>query len=218
MTPLRTLLRSGMLARIFSVQTDRELHEIIARLCVLFEDLRIEISGLCAEDLDRLDECGKIGRQLYFLRRSLATLFEFTEALKELDQLPAFRPIRARFHPIAERHWARALTYFEKHERHVVRMRHNVGGHFGKQAADAAVANLLPSAVGSLEIALNSKGGGAKLYFATEIVATAVLKNVVGDSSQTKTRRMMRHAVVAYRNAVWAVDCVTGTYLWERFG
>lgn len=41
----------GYLASIFSPGSDRELHSLIACVCVLFEDLRIEIAGIYADDL-----------------------------------------------------------------------------------------------------------------------------------------------------------------------
>ena len=214
--PIQTLQRWGRLTTIFSA--GNELHVLIAGLCVLFEDLRIEISGIAADDLGRLDECGKNGRGLYFLRRSIATLHEFTMALNELDQLPSFQPVRARFNEVAQRHWARAIRYFRKHDSYVARMRNNVGGHFGKQAAKTALKNLAPTSIDSLEFISYGPAGGARLFFASEIAATATLRNVKGDSSQAKARKMMRHASVGYRHAVWAFDCIIKFYLWERFG
>jgi hypothetical protein len=64
---------------------------------VLFEDLRVEIAGISAGDLDAMDECGKELRRFYFLRRSIATLHEFGIALQELDQLPSFQPLKEKF-------------------------------------------------------------------------------------------------------------------------
>jgi hypothetical protein len=216
--PLQTLTRCGRLAAVFSCRTEKELHALIACICVLFEDLRIEISGQSAIDLGGLDDCGRRARELYFLRRSMATLFEFTTALDELDRLESFQPVRKRFHKVADHHWRRALAYFRKHRQHITRMRHHVGGHFGKQAARLAISNLLPDAVGNIEIAFYNGGGGAKLHFANEIAATAVLWNVRGATSTARAHKMMRHALVAYRHAAFAVDCVTSTYLWDRFG
>ncbi|MCU1340273.1 MAG: hypothetical protein JWO19_5854 [Bryobacterales bacterium] len=217
--PIQTQQRWGRLASVFSAQSGKELHALIAGACVLFEDLRIEIAGMSASDLGGLDECGKNGRRLYFQRRSMATLHEFTIAIEELDKLPSFQTIRERFSKIAQRHWKQALTYFRKHERYVARMRHHVGGHFGSQAAELAVQNLLPDVFGSLEIAHYESGrGGAKLFFASEIAATAVLRHVKGDGNQAKARKMMRRAIVGYRHAVRAVDCIIATYLWGRFG
>jgi hypothetical protein len=216
--PYETRTRCGRLATVFSRRAEKELHSLIACLCVLFEDLRIELAGQGARDLGRLDLCGKSMRQLYFLRRSMATLFEFATVLDELDQLPSFQTIRAGFDQRTDLIWVRALAYFRKHKGYISRLRHHVGGHFGKQAATLAVESLLPDHVGTLEIAFYGGGGGAKLFFANEIAATAVLLHVRGRTPQAKARKMIRHALVAYRHAAWAVDCVTSTYLWERFG
>jgi hypothetical protein len=205
-------------ATVFSNRSGEDLHTLIACLCVLFEDLRIEVAGIAAKELGDLDECGKGGRQLYFLRRSMATLHEFASVLSEIDQLPSFQVVRAGFSTTSQRHWPRALTYFRRHERYIARIRHNVGGHFGKQAAALALANLLPNALGKLEIALYGQGGGAKLFFTNEIAATATLLHVRGTNSEAKARRMIRHALVAFRHATFAVDCITANYLWDRFG
>ena len=51
------------------------------------------------------------------------------------------------------------------------------------------------------------------MFVANEIAATAALRNVKGANSEVKARTMMRHAVVAYRYAARAVDCVIVTYL-----
>jgi len=184
----------------------------------LFEDLRIEIAGQAADNLGGLDECGKEGRKLYFLRRSIATLHEFATVLRELDQLPSFQPIRARFDVVARTHWTHAVAYFQKNDRYIARIRHHVGGHFGINAAELAIENLLPEAVGALEVFFTQKGGGAKLFFANEIAATGTLRHVRGDTIPARARRLVCHALVAYRKAVWAVDCIAASYLWERFG
>jgi hypothetical protein len=216
--PTQTLQRWGRLRSVFSTSSNMELHAQIASISVLFEDLRIELAGISADTLGELDEIGKSRRSLYFLRRSIATLHEFTNALNELDKLPSFESIRTRFNEGSGRHWRRALTYLRKHERYVARMRHHVGGHFGKQAAMLAIESLLPDAVSSLEIALYGGGGGAKLFFESEIAATALLKNISGTSSADKARKMIRHAIIGFRHAVRAVYCVTVHYLWDRFG
>jgi hypothetical protein len=107
--PIVTRLRYGRLSAVFPTQRNKLLHQQIARLCVLFEDLRIEVSGMAAEDLGRLDEVDPKLRGLYFLRRSVGTLHEFTEALREIDQSVEFTEIRERLKSIgAIQHWVRA--------------------------------------------------------------------------------------------------------------
>lgn len=217
-TRLRSVTRSGTLATVFSVRTDKELHALMACLCVLFEDLRIELSGVQADDLGTLDECNKSGRKFYFLRRSIATLHEFATAIQELDQLPSFQAIKADFNVVVAKHWVSAVVYFKDHANYIARMRNNVGGHFGRASAKAAIAHLLPDAAGSLEVIFTNRGGGAKLFFANEIVATGALYHVPGSCVSAKSRRLVRHALVAFRKATRAVDCIVYAYLWERFG
>lgn len=216
--PLRTRTRSGRLASVFSTVTSRHLHSVIASLSVLFEDLRIELNGMSAEDLGRLDECGKTYRELYFTRRSIATLHEFSQLLHELNAIPEFERIRSTFDPTVERAWSRAVRYFGKYDRYVKRLRNNVGGHFGRAAGEEAIKHLLPDASGCLEVRFFQTGGGAKLGFATELAATGTLCHVPGSSIPAKARRLYRHALVGYRMAVRAVDCIMVMYLWDRFG
>jgi hypothetical protein len=217
--PKETRFHSGILSKIFSIYTRKQLHQQIAPLCVLFEDLRIEIAGIAAKDLGPLDETGQKGRSLYFLRRSIGTLHEFADALDQMDNSPEFVHIRARLDDDELRLWNRDITFFRKHANRVARVRHHVGGHFGAQAGQHAIENLLPDAAGSLEVKLfDDRRGGAKLHFASEIAATALIRNLRGRDSQDKIRRLLRLTVVAYRHAVRAVDCITGVCLWERFG
>src|ERR1700756_4122568 len=91
--PKETRLRSGNLSNIFSVHIRKQLHQDIARLCVLFEDLRIEIAGIATKELGPLDDAGEKGRSLYFLRRSIGTLHEFANALDKIDNSPEFGDI-----------------------------------------------------------------------------------------------------------------------------
>jgi hypothetical protein len=51
-----------------------------------------------------------------------------------------------------------------------------------------AIANLLPDAAGSLDVVFTDKGGGAKLNFAHEIVATGALRHVPGPTIAAKCR------------------------------
>ena len=218
MRPQKTLTRWGKLGTIFSARSEKDLHALIACLCVLFEDLRIEINGISESDLGRLDECGKNGRKFYFQRRSIATLHEFGEVLRDLENLPSFAPVKAHFSPMALRHWVRAIDCFQKYDRYVARLRNNVGGHFRRQAGIFAIENFWPDVTGKLELVHYGDGGGAKLFFATGIATTATLRQVSGATSAAKARKLVRHSVVAYRHAVWAVNCIVNDYLWDRFG
>jgi hypothetical protein len=213
----RSYVRCGKLSSAFST-SDKELYALIACLCVLFEDLRMELARQIAEEIHGVDECSKAGRKFYFLRRSIATLHEFAIAIERLDQYPSFQPIKAVFHALSKKHWNRAVKYFRKHKSYIARLRNNVGGHFGPEAAKSAISHLLPDVVGTIEVTFTNGGGGAKLLFAHEIAATGALYHVPGADTAAKSRRLIRQAVVGYRKAIWAVDCIGVEHLWDRFG
>jgi len=217
--PCRTLSRSGRSHDVFSQSRDAVvLHSLIASLCVLFEDLRIEIAGQAATELRELDACGKTLRRLYFLRRSTATLHEFSTVLRELDRLPEFESIRSQFNRVAHVHWSRAVSYFQGKDEAIARLRHNVGGHFRRQGAKLALSGLNCDSVGTLEIDFYSNGAGAKHLFVGELLAVGMLRHVKGRTTAERSRRLVREVVVAYRKAAWAVDAIAATYLWDRFG
>lgn len=120
----------------------------MARLCVLFEDLRIELTGLdllaqdAGEDSASNRRFGRTGdqmRRIYFLRRSIGTCWEFAEALRLLDETDGFRPILANFEGPARARWDGSVQYFSLHERFWKNIRNDVGGHFGESAARFAV-------------------------------------------------------------------------------
>ena len=190
----------------------------MACLCVLFEDLRIEVAGRVAGELAGLDECGKFGKELYFIRRSIATLHEFSMAIRDLDNLPSFQPIKAGFDSSSRIQWTRTVTYFARHDRYIARLLYHVGGHFGRKAAELAITNLMPDVRGALEVEGAHEKEGIKLFFANEIAATGALQHVAGTDIERRSKKLVRHSAVAYRRAIWAVNCITAHYLWQRFG
>ncbi len=159
--PARSLLRHAKLRKLFPGGLDKITNSRIARLRVLFEDLRIEITGVCLpgpslEDprglAARFDVAGHKLRKLYFLRRSIATCRDFAEAIRLLDQASGFKDLFVRFPPEGQTTWRESVTYFGRQEEEFwKRIRNDVGGHFGSEAAEFAVQSFLPDAGGSIE-------------------------------------------------------------------
>src|ERR1039458_1911084 len=87
-------IRSASLREIFGAGNKRQLHAKLARLCVLYEDLRVELFGIAEPSIPALDVLDlerdnrfspeRIGRyrRYYFVRRLIGTLVEFAEALR----------------------------------------------------------------------------------------------------------------------------------------
>ena len=203
------------LTEVFPSGQSEMVHAHIVRLAVLYEDLRIELYGIAEDSMPRLDGTDERYRKNYFLRRSIATLLEFAETVRLLNECDEFLPTKERFDNSMRPYWDKAVRFFRRHEHFFRNVRNDIGGHFGSVAATFAVRNLSPEAVGKLEIRSDKT---VRLHFVGELVATATLRHLFGSSNDHKFQRLIRKAVLGFRHATRCTHCVTNTYLWERFG
>jgi hypothetical protein len=109
---------------------DRVLAIRVARLCVLFEDLRLEYLGSRANDDLPLDALSKQYRRFCFLRRSLVTLDEFCGALNRLNEVKAWKQ-HVEGHDDKQRRkmWTDAVKFFNAKKKRIetIRMATSVG-------------------------------------------------------------------------------------------
>jgi hypothetical protein len=101
-TARRSVVRTAVLPHVFNSNRERMLDAHIARLAVLYEDLRVETSAIKAHSIPCLDVLdpehehrdvpARIGsyRSHYFLRRSIGTLSEFADGLRLLTECEEF--------------------------------------------------------------------------------------------------------------------------------
>lgn len=71
--------------------SDDPVASVIARLCILREDLLLELHGMAADRIERLDDNTDSYRRLYFWRNHLRTLEETRHALNDLASDHTFR-------------------------------------------------------------------------------------------------------------------------------
>jgi hypothetical protein len=142
--------------RMSSVLEHDELSALVARMSVLFEDLRIEYhAAQLADKIDVLDVLPSIYRKFYFLRRSTITLVEFMGSFQLLDQLREFQMFRAEFDETARQRWQAARDFFKFGDlfrvrcgcrslwcRDVVNAAALLDGRVGRHGADRATASL----------------------------------------------------------------------------
>ena len=91
---------------------DSEFGALLARMCVLYEDLRLEVYGGMAESIPDCDQISAMYRKLYFLRRSTITLMEFRGTLQRLSQNEEFRTLQQEFSEEQTRRWTEANDFF----------------------------------------------------------------------------------------------------------
>lgn len=207
-------IRAKELRRVF-IASESNFGAKVARLGVLYEDLRIETFGIAEDDIPAMDQLDVRYRRAYFLRRSIATLLEFAEAIRHVEQCPEFESIARMLgkNPTLERYWRRASRFFDRKDEQLQRFRNDFGGHFGLEAARWAVLNLDGDATDGIE-------AGKYLYlrFAGEIAATAMQRQGFGRNREQKIRNLIRLSRAGYRHATRCVHCVVTCYLWGKFG
>jgi hypothetical protein len=186
----------------------------VARLSVLYEDLRIETLATAKKSIRFLDGTDEHYRRHYFLRRCIATLVEFAEALRLINACHEFRIVKSRFSPLSVRYWDDAVHFFRKHEPLLELVRNDIGGHFGLTAATYGLANVDTSNCEKMEI----RKGDMHLHFAGEIVAAATMRHLEGPTLKEKFKKFMQSTVSpSFKHATLSVQCIGIAYLWERF-
>jgi hypothetical protein len=90
------LIRVREMSDVFGHMSPSNFEAIMARLAVLYEDLRIELYGIAEDAIPATDNFDVRYRRIYFLRKSIGTLAEFAEAVHHLQQCPEFRLLQSR--------------------------------------------------------------------------------------------------------------------------
>jgi hypothetical protein len=217
--PASTLMRVRQLNDVFGNISESNFEPILARLSVLYEDLRIELFGIVEESLSKLDQLDAKYRRMYFLRKSIGNLWEFAEAVRHLEKCPEFKLIASEFTPEIARYWERASAFFKRNEDDLKSVRNDIGGHFGLEAARFASQHLNIDAVNGIEmLEPYSERGRVFLRFSGEIVATAMLQHARGKNRDHKITRLVRLARIGYQHATRCAHCIVYCYLWEKFG
>jgi len=63
----------------------------VARLCILREDLSLELYGIVGARFENIDNNSAEFRRMYFWRNSLRTLEEIKHSLNKINAQPSFR-------------------------------------------------------------------------------------------------------------------------------
>jgi len=228
---LRWQIKVAELRRVFRSDQNQLVDAHIARLCVLYEDLRIELKAVSAPSIPLLDvldpsdagtEPHSVGayRRHYFLRRSVCTLFEFAEGLRLLGECSEFEPIMAGADTPIVSLWDKSVEFFRSRERFIQDVRNDVGGHFGSKAAIYAVPNIDPKAIGKIELRYDDdQRCEPRLHFVASIAGVAFLKHLEGATVKEKTEGFIRNVLLAgYHHATNSVQVLVVLHLWPRFG
>ena len=131
---------------------DDEIANSVARLCVLKEDLRIEIEGIRTENISILDGNTSTWRKLYFLRNSVRTLHEIIIAIKSLRD---WKELDIRIASFPKEMKERTKDFYQnndKYKKEIEELRHNLwGGHVEKAGMGTALRKIDDEIIGKIK-------------------------------------------------------------------
>jgi hypothetical protein len=107
----------------------------LVRLVILYEDLKLEIAGLHVPKDKEFDELSKHYREMYFIRRAFATLWEMDSAFHKLNMLPAFKERKKCFDKRRLKEWTDAVRFFSRMKKFLGSQRNAYGGHVNDEVA-----------------------------------------------------------------------------------
>lgn len=201
----------------------------IARLFVLYEDLRIELTGITQHSipvldiLDPFDEREPISvgqyRLHYFLRRSIGTIYEFAEGLRLLNREREFLDVKNVFEDVHSDIWGKAVVFFDQNENVIQNIRNDIGGHFGQKAAMYAVANLKPETIGQVErFDRGDRRTDIRFHLAGELAAVALCRHLPSGDVKLFGDLLDKVVMPSYDHATKCVQVLEAAYLWPRLG
>ena len=214
------MIRVKPIARVFRSSSPEEasMRVQLARLCVLYEDLKIEFAGAEAEDLGGLDHTDATTRRFYFVRRTLGTLAEFEQAIVKLNANKEFKSAKGAMSKENLKLWDDAIKFFGKEHEFLKDWRNDLGGHFLDAAAKYALENMHPDTLGVIDLHRQGNGAGVRMKFAYELVAVAMTKNKrTTEPERDFLERAFEFLRDAYLNAYRAGQVAIGACVYPRF-
>jgi len=189
-----------------------EVAAIMAQLCVLREDLYLEMQGLNEDEIKPLDANGDNYRSTYFFRNSTRTLFEIRNAVETLKIEKTFIKQLAE-----QKNFHEAFVEFDKamsEARELVkRLRHETGGHLDDGAFKKALERISPETQVLFQSASNPKALHYK--FCLEFLGAIFLSEVDKDFEEEWARILRTTADVSFK-AIKAVDMIFMAYVEQR--
>jgi hypothetical protein len=107
----------------------------LVRLVILYEDLKLEMAGLRVPNDKEFDELSRHYREMYFVRRAFATLWEMDSAFHKLNMLKEFKGQKRHLNKARLKDWTAAVRFFSKTKKFIDSQRNAYGGHVNDDVA-----------------------------------------------------------------------------------
>lgn len=197
-------------------------------LCVLYEDLRLEL-GMLLEINMRREEIPRFGkkrnefvsdemRAVYFVRRITATILNLLEVFESLSNSGLLATLTSRLPPTSVSEMQEAENYLKQKIGHWREVRNNIGGHFGIKTCNEVIntwASETEGTIGRVEIQQEpGRPPGVAFPFAYQAVGTAMTRYSTGITDQQKLTEFTNELCKAIGKLLYPIINATLPELW----
>lgn len=195
-----------------------EMNAQLIRLCVLYEDLKIEAVGSTRKHT-LFDYAGRDYRRFYFIRGALHTFREVNSVLVALDACPDFHRVRGRMPAAQKAEWDAAVKFFRREAAEFNKVRNTIGAHFSQRTGEYVLSQLDPDRTGRVEIKAHASGRGAGVtfHFAFDFVAIALTREHGEQDWKDYTTVLLEAIKDGYGHVAKAVHAITVSHLIPEF-
>lgn len=186
----------------------------MARLCILREDLYIEINGLREHPLSILDENSMGYRQIYFFRSLLRTLLEISGAIRKIRSDKVFMTEVYKSHPKMESELDRITDAFNETHDQVKTRRNEMGGHVLHNAIRDGLSKISVDTQGLLQTGTSPNTIHYK--FSAEFIGATMLRHVPAASAQEEWDGIFSKTVWLGFDALSGIDILFQSYVTVR--
>jgi len=218
---VRTITRFAELQRVFrSGQSD--LLNTIARLAILYEDLRLEMREFQKSHtaVIELGEEDTENRVPYFLRRALETLVEFGRGLNALRGMAEFKSATPSLAPLDAKYIIDADKFIQHNWARIKELRNEFAGHIQADAVEFAVKHLT-NEVGKVTWNPDPSGWtvGIECDFAGVLLAGVISSKLQsGTDVMSELRKALEIVAQGFNHAQAAMLALVHAFLWDSFG
>jgi hypothetical protein len=162
----------------------------MARLCILREDLFLEMMGIWKARIAVLDEHSVLWRKMFFWRSLVKTIWEIRKTIETLNTIPEFKQVLQK-QPVAWRkQYDKMVKLLNKHSALVEDIRNSLGGHVLFRTVEEALDGMSFDSFDYIEVGEIEKR--THYRFANSLVLEMVLKGVAEEKRLEEISRHFR--------------------------
>ena len=182
----------------------------MARLCVLREDLYIELRGMVHEPIPSLDECSSETREIYFFRNCVKTLLEIRGASETMKRNSEFVEMLSRQDSPLDNSLSDLSKALTDAHTLVKRLRNDVAGHLSHEAVHTALQQITPETKCLFQIGDTPRDTHFK--FALELIGATMLCHVPFKEADKEWSETLETILDIGFNAIRSIDALFIAY------